>query len=583
MPLGRTCHNGRDGAGVGRLDGGRRRGRTGIEPGQTGGLGPGGGALGQTAGQVEGAGAGAHAGLVLNRAVGHEGDPLVVIAQLAAGLAEQMHHRRQAAGDHQQVTGQGVEGVGFGEALVVAAVDAGAGHARHARGAPDHAAGHDAQAGGAGLLGQAGAGIGPAVHDGGDLHPGGGQRQRGFIGSIVVGEQHRAAARQHGEALQIGLGGAGQHDAGPVVVAEHQRAFVRAGGQHDPPRADVPQPLARQAGRALAGRQVVGQAFQRGQRVAVVIAEDRGARQQAHVRTGAQPGLDARHPVRPGSAVDGARQAQQRAAQALVLVGQDDARARARRRPRRRQPGRAGADHQHVAMDVAMVVAVRVGLVRRDAEAGGAADHGFVDVVPHPRRAMHDLVVEARAHDPRGRAHGRAQVAFDRGPNVDAVGLQPVHQRADGGPHVGIGARRLVVGVALDQGARVLHPGGHDAARPVVFHGPTDQMYAVGHQGAGQRVARMAVQPLAVEAKPDGPRPVDQAALGAPEGLAGRLAHRPPSPLASGSLGRRLAHAVDRQNAVADGIAQHVEPAPAAGAWLQRSANRPLGLSRGKT
>ena len=65
---------------------------------------------------------------------------------------------------------------------------------------------------------------------------------------------------------------------------------------------------------------------------------------------------------------------QQAAAEARLLVGQHHPRAGAAGGERRGEPGRAAADHQHVAMGVALVVAVGIGRARRLAEARGAPD-----------------------------------------------------------------------------------------------------------------------------------------------------------------------------------------------------------------
>ena len=64
-------------------------------------------------------------------------------------------------------------------------------------------------------------------------------------GVVVVGEDHRAPARRDTVAIHIGAHGAGQHDAGPVVIAEDDRPLDRARRQHRALGHDAPQPLAR--------------------------------------------------------------------------------------------------------------------------------------------------------------------------------------------------------------------------------------------------------------------------------------------------------------------------------------------------
>ena len=56
-----------------------------------------------------------------------------------------------------------------------------------------------------------------------------GEIEGGEIGRVIVGDDHRALERGHGEAVEIGAHGGSQHDAGAVIVGEHQRPFERAG------------------------------------------------------------------------------------------------------------------------------------------------------------------------------------------------------------------------------------------------------------------------------------------------------------------------------------------------------------------
>ena len=79
------------------------------------------------------------------------------------------------------------------------------------------------------------------VDHGGDLDPGVRQDGRGVVPGVVRGEDHGALAGRHAEAVRVRHRGRSQHHAGTVAVGERDRAFVRAGGQHDPPGPDVPQ------------------------------------------------------------------------------------------------------------------------------------------------------------------------------------------------------------------------------------------------------------------------------------------------------------------------------------------------------
>src|SRR5262249_7422311 len=61
----------------------------------------------------------------------------------------------------------------------------------------------------------------------------------------IVGKDDRAAARGHTEAIEIGAHSASEHDAGPVVVAEHDGPLDGTGAKHRALRHDAPQTLAR--------------------------------------------------------------------------------------------------------------------------------------------------------------------------------------------------------------------------------------------------------------------------------------------------------------------------------------------------
>src|SRR3712207_7219774 len=51
------------------------------------------------------------------------------------------------------------------------------------------------------------------------------------VGAVVGGADDHALAGCHGVAVEVAADCRGEHDAGAVVVLEHQRAFVGAGGQ----------------------------------------------------------------------------------------------------------------------------------------------------------------------------------------------------------------------------------------------------------------------------------------------------------------------------------------------------------------
>ncbi len=117
--------------------------------------------------------------------------------------------------------------------------------------------------------------------------------------------------------------------------------------------------------------------------------------------------------------------AQQRAAELRLLVAEDDARAGLGRGERRGEARRAGADDEHVAMGVALRVAVGIGRGRRPAEARRGADARLVDLVPERARPHEGLVVEAGDEERREEVVDRADVEVERRPAVLARRLRP--------------------------------------------------------------------------------------------------------------------------------------------------------------
>ena len=115
----------------------------------------------------------------------------------------------------------------------------------------------------------------------------------------------------------------------------------------------------------------------------------------------------------------------------------------------------------------------------------------------------------------------------------------------------------------------LLGPRRQHAAGPMVLVAPSDDAYAVRKQGRGQRVARMALVVLPVEAEADRAAAVDQATLAIAEGLA----HRSPLPLLSpaGAVAVIAWVSVSRSTVI-----QRRQLA----VWCQSSRWRPSGLSR---
>ncbi len=215
---------------------------------------------------------------------------------------------------------------------------------------------------------------GAGVDDRHDVHARRGEVQRCRVGAVVGGEDDRVAAGQHTVAVDVGAGRGGEHHAGAVVVRERQRALVGAGGQDDATRADAPDAL---AGDVLGGvgTEVVGTAFDGEEVVVVVVAEDGGTAQDAHLGGGVELPGDAAHPVE----VFG--RAQEAAAQFRLVVGEDDTGSAAGGGGRRGEAGRSRADDQQVAVGVYGVVAGGVRFGGEASLAGEAArDQAVVEL-----------------------------------------------------------------------------------------------------------------------------------------------------------------------------------------------------------
>ena len=244
------------------------------------------------------------------------------------------------------------------------------------------------------------------------------------LGRAVVREDDGPLAGSDAVSLDVCRGGSGQHDPGPIVVGEDDRAFRRARGDHDAAGADVPQPaLGRRGGMALHRRHV-----------AVVVDAQRR-----------HPGADA-IPGRRGIRVD--------EQDAVLRVGdlRDGGRPAA---------GLPGPDDQDLAMRVPAVEPAGIPAVTRlESTATGEARHAQA-VLQHDRRG-------AGASAPRPR------------------------RPAD-----------------LDERVRLLRPGRHDPARPVVVDAPPDDVDPVGQQRRGHGVACEAGEGPPVELEGDARRSID--------------------------------------------------------------------------
>ena len=352
--------------------------------------------------------------------------------------------------------------------------------------------------------------MGAGVDDGRDVHACVGEVEGGVPGAVVAGQNRGTVADLDAVAVEVGLSGAGQHDAGAVVAVEDQRAFDGALGEDHLAGADAPEAFAR----GVIGRtgQVVGQLLTEADHVLVVVADRRGAGQDPDVGQRVEFREGRGEPVPGAGAVDLDRGFGQECPAGFgVLVDEDNVRAGAGGGEGRGDTGRAGADDQDVAMEVAAGVTVGVDLGRSAAEAGGAADEGLVDAVPEGFRPHEGLVVEPGREQHVEPIIDRAEVEFQRWPAVLALGVQAGMDLLDGGAGVWLEAAGTAAGA--DQGVGFLGTGGQDAARAVVFEAAAHEVHAVGEQGRGDGVAFVAVIGLAVEGEGDGAVAVDPAAV----------------------------------------------------------------------
>ena len=445
---------------------------------------------------VGGAGDG-HAGRQV--AARNEGGDILTPHRFAAMMAGQVDVRVPAAGNGESVQGDPLAGRQL-DALQAAAAP-GRGHF------PAH---QDPRAGNVGRRRAI-----ANVDDRSDVDARVCEIGRGAPAVVVVDEHADAPPGANREAVGICPHRAGQHHAGPVVAAEGDRPFGRAGREDRPPAVDPPQDLARFAS---AFRQMVGPALQRAVDAVIVSADDRGPQEETDPVHRGQFAHGVCRPVRAGPTVHFMGFGVEPPAHDKILVGQDDPGAAAPGRQRRGKAGRTRADDQQVAMQEALVVAVRISRAGHAAEPGRGPDCRLVDLLPEGLRPHEGLVVEAGRQEGRDQVVCRQQVVAQRTPVVLAERFQPVEQFGDGRPRV-----RLAVGAGpqLDQRVGLFRAGGEDAARPVVLEAPADQADPVGEQGGRQRIAKMADHLPAVEPERKDAAAVERAAV-EPE----RAAHR---------------------------------------------------------
>ena len=158
----------------------------------------------------------------------------------------------------------------------------------------------------------------PRIEECCDLDAGIGKIERGAEGLVAPSKDDGALSGSDAEAIDIGAHGAGQHDSGAVVVAEHDRPLDGAGGEHGALRHDAPEPQARLMLRRH--RHVVIDPLDRGISPAIIDADDRGPSHDAAVGQAVELGLGSRHPFERGTPIDLAALGEDAAAQTEILI-----------------------------------------------------------------------------------------------------------------------------------------------------------------------------------------------------------------------------------------------------------------------
>ena len=238
------------------------------------------------------------------------------------------------------------------------------------------------------------------------------------VDAVIAGAQHHALAAQHAVAVEVAAQGRGQHHAGQIVVAKHQRPLDRPGRQHG--IAGTHQPVALPGLAFRRGGEVIGDPFDQAVDFTIIGPEGGGAREDAQI---GQLVEFIAHRLQPRIPCPARWLVEQRTAERVVLIDQDDPRPAAPRRQRRRQTGRTRADHQRVAEGIHLLVAIWIIQHRRLRCGGGFADEMLEK---HPRLgatagADEGLVVKPRWHKAHEQAQQPANIAPHRGPTALAV------------------------------------------------------------------------------------------------------------------------------------------------------------------
>ena len=206
---------------------------------------------------------------------------------------------------------------------------------------------------------------------------------------------------------------------------------------------------------------------------------------------------------------------EQASAEREILVRKNDASAAAPGGQRSHQPGWPGADHQHVAVRVCLLVVVGILSAGGPSEPRGAADQRLIQLLPERRRPHECLVVEAgRQHAARDGVE-RQQVEVQIGPAVLAPSVEAVEQLDRGRAR---GSRRAPV-LSSTRAFGSSQPAVR-TAWAMIFERAADERHAVGDQRRSERIAGEATHRAAIEAEFDRAGAVDTAAGRQAAGLA---------------------------------------------------------------
>ena len=419
-----------------------------------------------------------------------------VPARPGAGLEQQRGRRHGAPGDRDQVAVDPALGVGDRVPAGVEPGDDGAAHATASECTDDRARAHDRDPRCLDPLDQALVTCRrPRVDDADHRDAGLRERESRFEAAVAAGRDQGGVSGPHAVEGREPLRARAQHHPRQVVALEQQRLLDRAGRRHVAVGADLVQRVA-----GPHGNEPVEEA-QRRRRSDDLDPRGFDPRRKLARRLGAGPG-------------------QLGAAELGPVVDEDDVGPHLRRPHRRRHPGDAATDHEHVGMAAAVLGApLAVALAaHQSAEAGRVAEDPLVQR-PQAARPDEGLVVEARRGE--GAAEqvgGPHQIEPQRRPRVHVGDLHALADRLGAGAHPG-------PAVDLDEAVRALAGAAHEPARAVVLEASREHPAAVRVQGRADRVALERGNHLAVERERD--RPIASDAAPRPWREA---AHRPGSP-----------------------------------------------------